>query len=476
MDFSSLRGSKISVLKETKKDAEKRSKSYNSGRRPDFLSIDEGLNFFRIAPPSSPELPSYFPLRTCWLECEVPKLNDEGEEIKKNGQVETEKKKKRIFIATIHSDTMTSDPVEKYVEYVYKRANDEFSDKDAKAKFLAPVTGYKDKKGVWTPGMRANTNYVFYAWKNGNEFGRLEIYPQILKRMDELSISEDKEEVIEIDPFSDPVEGCSLIIDYDKSAKAGEKYVVSKKTFDFTKYLKKAGGDEKKAFELYNQDKESEKLTQEMLEEWYSKETLVSMYKNVYSMRDFDLAINGLKIFDDTHEYHIFDNDEFIAELEKIQATVPEKVETEEKPEATDNEETETPKTSTSTKQPEKSANNHSDWNKIKCRKKLTAYILENYGNDEVLPEDMLLEDMQAWCDLVDQEEELPFAEYAKTIHGSPSKDSSVEKEVVTPSKPAIEPNKDFDKEEKSDTGVSETQAQKIANLRKKSEELKLKK
>jgi hypothetical protein len=282
--------------------------------------------------------------------------------------------------------------------------------------------------------------------------------------------------VIEIDPFSDPVEGCSLIIDYDKSAKAGEKYVVSKKTFDFTKYLKKAGGDEKKAFELYNQDKESEKLTQEMLEEWYSKETLVSMYKNVYSMRDFDLAINGLKIFDDTHEYHIFDNDEFIAELEKIQATVPEKVETEEKPEATDNEETETPKTSTSTKQPEKSANNHSDWNKIKCRKKLTAYILENYGNDEVLPEDMLLEDMQAWCDLVDQEEELPFAEYAKTIHGSPSKDSSVEKEVVTPSKPAIEPNKDFDKEEKSDTGVSETQAQKIANLRKKSEELKLKK
>ena len=53
------------------------------------------------------------------------------------------------------------------------------------------------------------------------------------------------------------------------------------------------------------------------------------MYKNVYTMRDFNLALDGLKRFDTLNNYRIFDNDEFVEELNLIAETVPEEPETE---------------------------------------------------------------------------------------------------------------------------------------------------
>ena len=42
------------------------------------------------------------------------------------------------------------------------------------------------------------------------------------------------------------------------------------------------------------------------------------MYDGVYSQRDFDLAIDGIKRFDDEHKYGIFENDDFLNELQEI--------------------------------------------------------------------------------------------------------------------------------------------------------------
>lgn len=487
MDFSKLRGSKIETLVSTRKEAEKKSRNYGSGeRRVDFLQLEEGLNVLRLCPPHDPNQPNYQPIRTTYLEVDVSMIGEDGKEI--NGK--TERKKKRIFISTIHgNDKILKDPVELYIEYVYKRANDEFSDKDAKAKFLNPITGFRDKKGNWNSGIKPSTNYIFYAFKDG-VLGRIELYPQILKKMEELNISEDSSDIIEVDIFSDPISGCSLLVDFDKSAKPGEKYKVSKKSFDFTKYLKKANGDEKLAFQLFSEDKEKEKLTQAQLEEWWGKEPLEKIYKNVYSMRDFDLAINGLRIFDQTHGFNLFENDEFISELEKIQATVPEKEESEAEKmkEGKDIEETfnnhaakQTASTPVST-YTASTTNNHADWNKIKCRKKIEAYILENYSGEEFYPEGLPLEVAQKWCDLIDKEEELPFEEYRASLANAQKND--FENESKQESAPTVETNStipSIDELNKKaaeidiQIGATESQAEKIRKLREKSGALKLK-
>jgi len=97
MDFSKLRGSRIETLVSTRKEAEKKSKNYGSGeRRVDFIQLEEGLNVLRLCPPHSPDQPNYQPIRTTYLEVDIPVVDEEGKEIKGK----TERKKKRIYFKT----------------------------------------------------------------------------------------------------------------------------------------------------------------------------------------------------------------------------------------------------------------------------------------------------------------------------------------------------------------------------------------
>ena len=192
-------------------------------------------------------------------------------------------------------------------------------------------------------------------------------------------------------------------------------------------------------------------------------------------MRDFDLAINGLKIFDETHNYGIFENDEFIDELEKIQATVPEKTEEQKVKDGDDIKEVFEAKQTTSTTAAS-TVNDHSGWNKIKCKKKIEAYILENYSGEEIYPEGLPLEIAQKWCDLIDQEEELPFEEYRASLT---PKDPEIYPESKPEVKQEMPSNTKFDEKVGNvevTVGATESQSAKIAALRAKSDALKLQK
>jgi hypothetical protein len=389
-DRSKFKGSSIAALKETRKAAEKKSSTFGGGR-PGFHKTEEGMNVFRIAPAHNPDDPSYRPLRTAWLTCEVPKLDDDGEETGK-----TEEAKRRIYIATIHGKDIKEDPIETYIKYVFAKASDEIDDKDERSKYLAPITGWRGKDKKWNPGIRPSTNYVFYAWKD-DELGRIEFYTQILKKMEELNIDEESDEMIDTDCFSDPDDGVHLLIKFDKGAKAGERYQVKKREFKPSKH---------KTYEAFM---EGERITDEQLQELSSKESLKDIYTNVYSKKDFDLALNGLAIFDEANGYNIFENEEFIADLNEIESQVPEKTDKQTVIDGDDidkNFNKNSKKTDTTADTG--GAEDISKWSKPKCRKFLEAYILDNYGNDEVLPE-LDLTEIREWAALASADEDLPF-------------------------------------------------------------------
>jgi hypothetical protein len=446
-----FKGAKISSLKETRKEAEK--KSYkNSGGHAEYHRIEEGINTLRIAPPHSSEDPSYQPFRSAFLKCEPPKLDKEGKPM----DGETEIRNKRIFIATVHSTQMGGDPIELYIDYVRKRGQDEFADKDERSKFLSPITGYKDKKGAWHPGIAPSTNYVAYAWKDG-KLGRVELYPSMIKTMEKLNISEEVDEAIAVDIFSDPEDGISLIIDYDKS-RDKDKYVITKREFDMNKYLK-IFKDETLALKKFKEDRQNERLTDKQLEELAEMKPLKELYYDTYTIRDFELALNGLKIFDDENGYGIFENDEFLEKLQLLQDECPsvkdEGSYMEQNPltkSTPENKKVETPK-----KEVAKEGPKPAGLNKIQMRKKIMAYILDNYGSEQVMP-DLSQEEMVKWCELVDMGEELPFLSFeAKTSPEESAEESKVQEEKPTIKEESIS---------KPVTGLSQSAQDKIAALR----------
>lgn len=314
-DRSKFAGAKLSAIKGVQKSAQENNKSFGGGnsQRVGFLTIEEGKNVFRILPPHPEDTigSAYLAKRVAMLKCEVPVYKD-GEDTGK-----TEVKNKNIFIATQHGG-LPKDPIEIYIEYVRKRANDEFKSKEDRQKFLAPVTGFRDKKGTWNWGIIPKTSYVAYAVKNG-EVGRLELFEQMMKDMNKAAISEDSDDVIEVDPFSDPNEGFELIITKEKQVdKQGKEtgkfdYIISRGTPSIAKR------------EDYDSYFKRTMVTDAQLEELLNQEPLSKLIgTDVYSSRDWDLAIDGLRRFDNENGFCIFENEEFLEELQDIEKLVPE--------------------------------------------------------------------------------------------------------------------------------------------------------
>lgn len=303
-DRSKFSGAKQSALKDVQKSAKENSKSFSNSSRAEFHNVDDGRNVFRILPPHNENDPSYLPKRVAMLECEVSEWKDGAETGKK------EIRNKNIFIATQHGG-LPKDPIELYIEYVRNRANDEIDNKEDRQKFLSPITGWKDKKGVWNWGIAPKTSFVCYALKDG-KIGRLELYESWVKEMDKLAITEGADEVIGVDPFSDPNEGFPLIITKGKDDKNKTTYSITK---DEPSRAKR---------ESWEEFFERVMVTDEQLAELEKQEPLPTLYgKDVYSTTDWDLSIDGLRRFDEKNKYGIFDNDEFLAELQELETKVP---------------------------------------------------------------------------------------------------------------------------------------------------------
>jgi hypothetical protein len=401
IDRSRFSGAKLSANKDVQKQAAANNKSFSNGEgRVGFHSIEEGKNVFRIMPPHPSDTigAAYLPYRTSMLpEVEVPVWKD-GEKTD-----QTEIKQKKIFIATQHGG-LPKDPIELYVEYVRKRASDEFQVKEDRQSFLNPITGWKDKKGTWNWGINPKTSFIAYAVKN-KELKRLELYESMVKDMDKCAISEEPEDVMGVDPFSDPNEGCELIITKQKKLdKQGKE--TSSWEYPVTK-----GEPSRAKRESWDDYFERTMVTDEQLEELDKQEPLSKMIGNdVYTKRDWDFAMDGLRRFDEKNNFQIFDNDEFLEEIIELEKLVPEPKDKDDDVKEMFDKKKDSPKKEDK-KKPEPKEEKEDDEDEITpadMKFALKKFIKKNYGEQYVdqIPSG---KDLQKWYCLMEDGEDLPL-------------------------------------------------------------------
>lgn len=381
--------------------------SNDFSNRPGFHTIVEGRNFRRIAPAHHIGEPAYRAKSTVSLECEVPEYDGEG-----NPTGKKEVKKKNIFIATQHSTILTEDPIVMYIDAVKKLADDKFKDQKDRASFLAPVNGWRGKDGKWNWGIKPTIDYVCYCWDEKGVLGREQLYPGMLDDMKKVSIArnDDNKEIVP-DIFTKLDDGYPLIITKQKKEKGGFEYIIS---CDMPSESKR---------ETWDQFFDRHRVTDEQLIDFMEKESLADLYKNVYTMRDFNMAVDGLQRFDKANKYGIFDNDQdFLDDLAALKSKVPAWEAKDGEANATPAPETApaarpTPKVETKVEQPKGMAPNTS-FDKpagtsadavppLAMKRALRAYIAENYP-EKSLPE-LDAQTLVNWYNLTLIDEELPF-------------------------------------------------------------------
>lgn len=117
--------------------------------------------------------------------------------------------------------------------------------------------------------------------------------------LNRLTFTEDEDEAIETDPFTDIDEGLPVMVGYNKNPnrKKGENY------YDVA-FAKKPTPRPLSDAEL----------------EYFSTLKPLNEVIGKYTMQDFDRALAGLQIFDEEHEIGLFDDDDWLEKVEVIRA------------------------------------------------------------------------------------------------------------------------------------------------------------
>lgn len=117
--------------------------------------------------------------------------------------------------------------------------------------------------------------------------------------LNRLTFTEDDDEAIETDPFTDIDEGLPVMVGYNKNPnrKKGENY------YDVA-FAKKPTPRPLSDAEL----------------EYFSTLKPLNEIIGKYTMQDFDRALAGLQIFDEEHEIGLFDDDDWLERVEEIRA------------------------------------------------------------------------------------------------------------------------------------------------------------
>lgn len=295
-DRSKFKATDVSTLKQQEAQ-NKAPRANNQEGRVSFHTIPEGQSKWRIMP-AHPDCKSFMAAKQVhWLPQEITYEKD-GKEI-------TEIKRRPLFNSRTHAGT-SKDIIEEYISFVTKQVYDETQDPEERKNKLFNLTN-------WKVGVRGRTTWIVYAQKiegNAKTLGRLELPGLVKDKMNELAITEDQsDDVIQTDPFTDPDTGKAILITYDKSQKEPvKKYATN---------LEWRG---------------NYALSDAELEELMEADSLEKIYKNSYKRKDFERALNGLRIFDEENGYNAFAHDEWLDICELIDKMYPEEDEEEETP------------------------------------------------------------------------------------------------------------------------------------------------
>lgn len=308
-DRSKYKAAPISAVNAATQTA-KNSVTYFGGTKSDyapFFKNEEGDTIKRVLPAHNPGDSPYVPMYTALLECEVDEKNQEGQKIGKKLQ------KKKIFIATLHGG-FSYDIIEEYIKRVYEKA-EQLQDKDEKARFLNPVTGYRMGK-TWVSGIRPSLEYVFYAYINGQIY-RDSLKPKQMEKLNQESASLcAQNDSAAIDMFSDPTEGFPILWTRRKDDKG--KTVEELKALPLPMSMS------------WDQFFDKYAVSDKTLEDLEKFPSLKELYVNSYSKKDFQYALDGLKRFDEKNNYGIFADEEYLDLVEKMSDLVDKKFATDE--------------------------------------------------------------------------------------------------------------------------------------------------
>lgn len=396
-------------VKQAEKTMYKGSKSYTG-----FATVQKGKNVFRVVPA----------MGKAYVACKMSKLRVEVPTYDANGKVTgKEVKDKNVFCADIHGKNLLKgkDPIVLYCDYVRKKASEEYQDDTERRKFLNPIMGYKKgNKFVW--GINPSLAYVCYVYQGPKDFARLQLYGTWMNRIKEISVEMSDDETVSFDIFSQLEGAYPLVITMGEDDKG-------KKTYSLSAGIPKKGQTWDEFFEeTVIPDEDMEYFLNEV-------PTLEEIYKDVYSQKDFNMALDGLKRFDEENGYDIFADDGFLTEIEEMAAMIPDedskndeekedeapkktkstsKSKKVEEPEDEDEEKPDPVKNPASAPAKEKAAKVASYPPLSKMKKFLEDYIGEEYPEAE-LPDDLTIAEVRSWYDLAQAGEALPFPEEDET-------------------------------------------------------------
>lgn len=288
--------------------------NYSNGL-PGWIELKEdGEYLLRFWP--TPVENSYFmlPSMVHYLEMELDKYQDGEILLDSSGNPVKEVRKGTVFNSRIHGNT-PKDIIEEYIAFVNKLADDTYpNDVEGKKKYLRHITGYGSGKD-YVGGIDGVLDYVAYASlmiKNAQgeyvekEFGRVRLRPSIRKQMLKLSSTEDGEDGLETDPFTDPDDG--FIVKIVRDSVEGKK--------DPANYYQVSWCSK-------NYVPVKSPLPEGFEEKYDELPTLSELYENRYNAKSFSMAIDGLQRFDKTHGYGVFSYDEFMDICEEISQYYP---------------------------------------------------------------------------------------------------------------------------------------------------------
>jgi hypothetical protein len=310
---SKWKAAKLSSNLAEKENSKRVFQSYTAST--DFHRIEDGTNTFRLLPPHSPEDPSWVMKAVYWL----PALKDERNE---QGELTgtTVRGRYPIFDSRIHGGTR-QDLVDEFIKlargFAYKKAP-----KEEAKQLLYPITGYRDKRGTWNPGISVSRSFIAYATKGEikpENIGLLEVYQADHDKLEELNflIGDTAGEPITVDLLSDPDEGvCFKIIrQFNKEANKWDRIV---KRDEFIPPRGLRGEALGRAMEEWQ---ESQKIPDEVLEKLGTMKPLREIFVNAYKYRDFQRALEALKYFDEeTLKLGVFESEEFQEIVKSVDA------------------------------------------------------------------------------------------------------------------------------------------------------------
>ena len=301
----------------------------------DFLSIDDGINKFRIYPPHPNDTGNSFieSVQKWWLTFHREKKDKDGEKMKdRKGNPIIEDFRKTIFDARIHSEIKV-DIIHEYITLLHKSLVDDGLTESEINEAMKLVYGSYNEK---IQGIVGKPEWIMYASKFQGEssiFGRLSIGKAVKIRMNELIAIEETDKPIGTEfnnPFTNIDKGRLLIIKYNSKADAPTKY--------YTTELD-ASHDNDMRIKTY-------KLSKDDLEHFMKFPSLAGMYRNSYTQKDFAFALDGLKNFDDMHQFGVFESESFLSKCEELKDKYP-KIEDGESPRSEENGKREVKKAST---------------------------------------------------------------------------------------------------------------------------------